>query len=99
MSNNKVDISEVDNFTNDLQEASEGIWSSLDKVKEHIDSINDMDSFSGEAAKEAKGYFIELHLMILESLRGLFYDLVENLNQHHQSFEFLVTSYDHAVIE
>src|SRR5699024_10433880 len=99
MSNNKVDISEVDNFSNDLQEASEDIRSSLDKVKEHIDSINDMDSFSGEAAKEAKGYFNELHLTILESFRGLFDDLDENLKQHLQTFESEVDSSDTAVIE
>jgi len=48
----------------------------------NVDFINNMESFSGKAAKEAKGCFNELHLTILESFRGLFDDLDENLKQH-----------------
>src|SRR5699024_6784849 len=66
---------------------------------ERIDSINGMDSFSGKAANEAKGYFNELHLTILESFRGLFDDLEENLKQHIQTFATEVDSSDSAVIE
>src|SRR5699024_1160030 len=99
MSNHKVDISEVDKYSNDFKEASEEIRSNLDKVKEHIDSINNMESFSGKAAKEAKGYFNEMHLTILESFRGLFDDLDENMKQHLQTFATEVDSSDSTVIE
>src|SRR5699024_4679766 len=99
MSNNKVDISEVDKYSNNFQEATDNIRSSLDKITERIHSINGMDSFSGKAANEAKGYFNELHLTILESFRGLFDDLEENLKQHIQTFATEVDSSDSAVIE
>src|SRR5699024_11168326 len=55
--------------------------------------------FSGKAANEAKGYFNELHLTILESFRGLLDDLEENLKQHIQTFATVVDSSDSAVIE
>src|SRR5699024_12621009 len=99
MSNHKVDISEVDKYSNDFKEASEEIRSNLDKVTEHIDSINNMESFSGKAAKEAKGYFNEMHLTILESFRGLFDDLDENMKQQLQTFSIKVVSIDAIVLE
>lgn len=99
MSNHKVDIWEIDNFASDLQEASQDIRSSLDKVKESIDSFNGMDSFSGKAAKEAKVYFNELHLTVLESFRGLFDDLNENLEQHLKTFASEVDASESTVIE
>ncbi|GIO23673.1 T7SS effector LXG polymorphic toxin [Oceanobacillus sp. J11TS1] len=95
---NKVDISEVTDFQSDLQEASTGFRSQLDKVKENIEAINGMSSFSGKAAKEAKQYFSELHVTILESFKGLFDDLEANLQQHIEAFASEVDSSDSAVI-
>lgn len=95
----KVDITEVTEFLNDLQEASAEMQSQLDNVKESIETINSMSSFSGKAAKEAKNYFEELHGTILESFKGLFDDLEENLKQHIQTFESNVDSSDSAVIQ
>src|SRR5690625_1515391 len=95
----KVDISEVHEFSDDLQGASEEIQSSLIKVKKGIENINGMSSFSGKAAKEAKQYFGELHLPILESFRGLFDDLEANLQQHIEKFGSDVDSSDSAIIK
>lgn len=95
---NKVDISEVTDFQSDLQEASTDFRSQLDKVKENIEAINDMSSFSGKAAKEAKQYFSELHLTLLESFKGLFDDTEVNLQQHIEAFQSEVDSSDSAVI-
>jgi len=95
----KVDISEVHEFSDDLQGASEEIQSSLIKVKKGIENINGMSSFSGKAAKEAKQYFGELHLTILESFRGLFDDLEANLQQHIEKFGSDVDSSDSAIIK
>ncbi len=58
-----------------------------------------MDSFSGKAAKEAKVYFNELHLTVLESFRGLFDDLNENLVQHLKTFASEVDASESTVIE
>jgi len=98
MSNN-VDISEVVDFSNDLQEASSDMKASLDAVQEQIEKINGMDSFSGKAAKEAKTYFGDFHLTILESFRGLFDALGENLQQHIDTFESDVDGGDAVIIK
>lgn len=96
---NKVGMSEITDFSDDLQEASEAIRSQLDQVKESIETINGMNSFSGKAAKEAKQYFGELHGTILESFKGLFDDLEENLQQHIQTFESNVDPSDSTIIQ
>ncbi|MFD1068250.1 T7SS effector LXG polymorphic toxin [Oceanobacillus locisalsi] len=95
---NKVDISEVKDLQNDLEEASTNFRSQLDQVKESIEAINSMSSFSGKAAKEAKQYFSELHLTILESFRGLFDDLEANLEEHLEAFRSGVDVSETAVI-
>jgi len=58
-----------------------------------------MRSFFGKAAKEAKQYFGELHLTILESFRDLFDDLEANLQQHIDKFGSDVDSSDSAIIK
>ena len=58
-----------------------------------------MRSFSGKAAKEAKQYFGELILTILESFRGLFDDLEGNLQQHIENFGSNVDGNDSAIIK
>src|SRR5699024_5862607 len=95
---NKVDISEMENFSNDLKEASADIKASLAQVEEKIEQVNNMKSFSGKAAKSAKQYFGEMHLTVLASFKGLFEDLEENLQQHIKTFESMVDSSDSAVI-
>src|SRR5699024_6366816 len=64
-------ISEVIDFSDDLQEASADIRSQLDMVEENIETINSIGSFSVKAAKEGKQYFCEMNLKILQSLTGL----------------------------
>src|SRR5699024_8446552 len=95
----KVDISEVIEFSDELKTASEDIKSSLKKVEENIEQINAMESFSGKAAKEAKGYFNDLHKTILESFNGLFTDLDNNLKKHLDSFQSSVDRNESAIIE
>src|SRR5699024_7041519 len=99
MGNHKVEMAEIEDFSTDLQEASEDIQSQLDQVKESIESINDMSSFSGKTATEAKKYFEEMHLTIIESFRGLFGDLEGNLNKHIQDFQTDVDASEKAKIE
>ncbi|MEW9677815.1 T7SS effector LXG polymorphic toxin [Lentibacillus sp. L22] len=95
----KVDISEVIDFSDDLKTMSEDIQSSLDDVQESIDQINAMSTFSGKTAKEAKGYFNDLHKTILEAFNGLFTDLENNLKKHLDTFESNVDSSKLAIIQ
>src|SRR5690625_3879606 len=95
----RVNMSEVTDFSHDLQEASADFRSQLDKVKEGIEAVNGMSSFSGKTAKEAKQYFGELHITKLESFRGLFDDLEGNLQQHIDTFGSDVDGSDSAIIK
>src|SRR5699024_2970123 len=47
----------------------------------------------------SKRYFSDFHLTILESFKGLFDDLENNLQQHIQTFESNVDESDSAVIQ
>lgn len=95
----KVDIVEVTDFSDTLEEASSDLQSSLDKVQKRVEAVNNMESFTGKAANEAKSYFNELHLTLLESFRGLFDDLDENLKQHLKAFGTEVDANESAIIE
>ncbi|XGA31883.1 LXG domain-containing protein [Virgibacillus sp. CBA3643] len=68
-------------------------------MQESIEAINGMSSFSGKAATEAKRYFGELHITILESFKGLFDDLEANLQQHMEAFRSEVDVSESAVIK
>lgn len=94
----KVDVEEVNKLLNDIQKASADTRASLNSVKEKIEQVEGMDSFSGKAAQESKRYFNDFHLTILESFRGLFDDLENNLQEHIQTFETNVDESDSAVI-
>ncbi|MGY0691181.1 T7SS effector LXG polymorphic toxin [Virgibacillus sp. FSP13] len=96
---NKVDISEVNELSDDLKSTSEKIKSDLDHIKADIDQIIAMETFSGKTAKQAKGYFGDLHKTILDAFNGLFTDLNDNLKQHLDLFESDVDSSKTAIIE
>lgn len=94
----KVDMSEVNEFSDDLEEASDKIQSDLEQVIEKIDKLNNLYSFSGKAAVEAKFYFVDLHKNVSESFKDLFEELDENLNNHIEKFETDVDSSESAII-
>ncbi|QKY69799.1 T7SS effector LXG polymorphic toxin [Lentibacillus sp. CBA3610] len=95
----KVDISEVIEFSDELKTASEDIKSNLKSVEESIESISSMSSFSGKTANEAKAYFEDFHKTVLTSFNGLFTDLYDHLKKHVQSFQSRVDSSESAIIE
>src|SRR5699024_9376734 len=95
---NKVDISEMENFSNDLKEDSADIKASLAHVEEKIEQVNNMKSCSGKAAKSAKQYFGEMHLTVFASFKGLFEDVEEDLQQHIETFASMVDTSVSAVI-
>ncbi|MBT2598932.1 MULTISPECIES: T7SS effector LXG polymorphic toxin [unclassified Oceanobacillus] len=95
----KIDVSEINDFSDDLNMASDDITLNLKKVKENINQLTDLTSFSGKAAMEAKNYFNDFHKTLAESLTGLFDDLVKNVSKHLEKFETDVDSNAFVIIE
>ena len=95
----KVNISEVIEFSNDMETATVDLESGLIKVEKSIDRLNVMSSFSGKTAKEAKDYFNNLHQTVLKSFEHLFTELDESLKGHLNSFQSRVDSSNFAIIE
>lgn len=95
----KVDLSEVIALSDKVKTASNEVEAGIEKVLDHISSLRDMASFSGEAASSAKNYFGEFHGTLLESLYILFFDLKENLNNHIEKFQSNVDTNEQAIIQ
>src|SRR5690625_1459592 len=95
----KVNISEVIEFSNDMETATVDLESGLIKVEKSIDRLNVMSSFSGKTAREAKEYFNTLHQTVLKSYEHLFTELDESLKGHLNSFQSRVDSSNFAIIE
>lgn len=75
----KVNISEVIEFSNDMETATVDLESGLIKVEKSIDRLNVMSSFSGKTAKEAKDYFNNLYQTVLKSFEHLFTEKIPRL--------------------
>lgn len=95
----KVDISEVIEFSDDLNSAAAEIKKNLELVEKKIDKLTGMQSFSGKTANEAKNYFNDLHKTLLKTFDVLFTDLDEYVKQHVRAFGYRVDSSDSAIIE
>ncbi|MBO1003922.1 T7SS effector LXG polymorphic toxin [Pseudogracilibacillus auburnensis] len=95
----KVDISEVIEFSNDLETASADLKSCLSQVEESIGKLDAMSSFSGKTANEAKKYFNDFHKTLLKSFEILFTELDEHLKDHLNAFQYRVDSNESAIIE
>ncbi|MEI3597586.1 MULTISPECIES: T7SS effector LXG polymorphic toxin [unclassified Oceanobacillus] len=95
----KVDITEVSDLSSDVSSATADITTQLERIKSNIEQITTMDSFSGEAANQAKSYFTDLHQTVLKSFNQLFTDLDTQLKQNLQSFQSNVDSSVNTIIE
>ncbi len=95
---NKVDISEVIEFSNDFSTASESLQTQLKEVENNIEKLTSMENFSGTAASNAKKYFGELHLTLLKSFEHVLTELEERLKNHLTVFESTVDSSESAIV-
>ncbi|MFV8828648.1 T7SS effector LXG polymorphic toxin [Alkalihalobacterium sp. APHAB7] len=95
----KVDLSEVIDFSDEFKTNSEDIKVSLLKVEQNIEEMCNMSSFSGKTADQAKLYFSDLHLTVLTTFNGLLTDLYNNLNQHIESFQAKVDESSKTIIK
>lgn len=95
---NKVDISEVIEFSDDFSTASESLKTQLKEVENNIEKLQSMEGFSGSAASNAKKYFGELHLTILKSFEHILTELEERLKKHLTVFSSTVDSSESAIV-
>ncbi|WP_163581069.1 T7SS effector LXG polymorphic toxin [Gracilibacillus saliphilus] len=97
---NKVDIAEVIDFRNDFKTTSSHIKASIENVIQNIQQIDEMESFSGKAAKNAKNYFWNFHKeSVLLAFEELYNDLLNNLNDHIDTFNSNVDSSETAIVQ
>lgn len=83
----KVDIDEVLELSHNLKEYTEKTEVNLNDIKQAIYKIQSMDSFSGKAASNAKTYFSEIHLTLLDSFSKLFIIMNADLEKHLSEFQ------------
>ncbi len=95
----KVDISEVIDFSDEFKLTSEEIKDSLLKVELCIEEFCNMSSFSGETADQAKLYFIDFHLTVLTTFKGVLTDLFNKLNNHIETFQSRVDKSSRAIVQ
>ena len=95
----KVDIAEVNEFSQSLKSASNDIALGIDSVINDIHQIRSMESFSGSAATTAKNYFKELHISLSDAFKTLFLLLHEHINKHLEQFESSVDSDQSAIVQ
>lgn len=95
----KVDITEVIEFSTDLETTATDLKVSLGQTAESIDKLIAMQSFSGKTASAAKAYFNEVHQTLLKSFENLFATLDEHVKDHLNAFQSGVDSSEFAMIK
>lgn len=83
----KVDIDEVLELSHNLKEYTEKTEGNLNDIKQAIYKIQSMDSFTGKAASNAKNYFSDIHLTLLDSFSKLFMKMNTDLEKHLSEFQ------------
>ncbi|PAE16574.1 hypothetical protein CHH91_07890 [Virgibacillus sp. 7505] len=95
----KVDMSEVNRFSEDLSNISSNIKDGLEKLNSDIDKITKMESFRGKAADNAKSYYTNVHGMTIKLFQDLWSELEVNLTTHIETFATVVDTDKAAIIE
>lgn len=96
---NKVGISEVIAFSDNVGDVVKGLQSALKNIESNIQVIEQMDSFSGKAAKSAKKYFKDFHSTINNAFDELFTSIDGQLSSHIAIFKSDVDSSESALID
>lgn len=96
---NKVDMSEVHRFSEDLANISSSVTEVLKQINSDVEKIISMDSFSGEAADKAKSYYNNVHGITIKLFQDLWSELEVNLTNHIETFATVVDTDKAAIIE
>ncbi|SDC84568.1 LXG domain of WXG superfamily protein [Terribacillus halophilus] len=96
---NKVDMSEINRFSEDLANISSNIAEVLKRLDSDIKKITNMDSFGGKAADNAKSYYTNVHGLTIKLFQELWSELEVNLSNHIETFATVVDTDKSAIIE
>ncbi|MGG3965546.1 T7SS effector LXG polymorphic toxin [Heyndrickxia faecalis] len=96
---NKVEMTEVDSFSDELKSAASSLKSQLDAIKKSANQIAEMDSFTGLTADSAKDYLKDFHMKIADNFTTLFESLSTQLSSHIVSFQSEVDSSNAAHLD
>lgn len=96
---NKVGISEVITFSDNVGDVVKDLQSAFKTIESNIQVIDQMDSFSGKAAKSAKKYFKDFHSTINKTFDELFTSIDKQLSSHIAIFKSDVDSSESALID
>ncbi|NMH84562.1 T7SS effector LXG polymorphic toxin, partial [Heyndrickxia coagulans] len=96
---NKVEMTEVVSFSDELKSAASSLKSQLDAIKKSTNQIAEMNSFTGLTADSAKDYLKDFHMKIADNFTTLFESLSTQLSSHIVSFQSEVDSSNAALLD
>ncbi|WP_207368864.1 T7SS effector LXG polymorphic toxin [Heyndrickxia coagulans] len=96
---NKVEMTEVVSFSDELKSAASSLKSQLDAIKKSTNQIAEMNSFTGLTADSAKDYLKDFHMKIADNFTTLFESLSTQLSSHIVSFQSEVDSSNAAHLD
>ncbi|MEZ0116925.1 UNVERIFIED_ORG: prefoldin subunit 5 [Heyndrickxia coagulans] len=96
---NKVEMTEVVSFSDELKSAASSLKSQLDAIKKSANQIAEMDSFTGLTADSAKDYLKDFHMKVVDNFTALFESLSTQLSSHIVSFQSEVDSSNAAHLD
>lgn len=95
----KVDLAEVISFSDKVAKAADEVSLDTDVARNNIMKIDSMNTFTGHAAKSAKGYLNDLHVTLLDSFDVLHTVMKDNLKDHIDTFKSSVDTSDEAIVQ
>ncbi|WP_233896692.1 T7SS effector LXG polymorphic toxin [Heyndrickxia coagulans] len=96
---NKVEMTEVVSFSDELKSAASSLKSQLDAIKKSANQIAEMDSFTGLTADSAKDYLKDFHMKVVDSFTTLFESLSTQLSSHIVTFQSEVDSSNAVLLD
>ena len=82
----KVDIPELEALSDKVSIAQDKVVTEFNQVSDVINDLINMESFSGDAADSAKGYYQNIHQTVIFAFQQLMIDIDNNLRNHLDIF-------------
>lgn len=82
----KVDIPELETLSDKVSIAQDKVVTEFNQVSDVINDLINMESFSGDAADSAKGYYQNIHQTVIFAFQQLMIDIDNNLRNHLDIF-------------
>ncbi|MBM7541141.1 T7SS effector LXG polymorphic toxin [Amphibacillus cookii] len=94
----RIDIQEVYELQKSFLSYSNSVQTNLRGIEREIINFSRDNTFTGQAAGQAKRYFQEYHLINITAFINLFADLSRNLNQNLRAFHAEVDSHQRTLV-